>query len=191
MIHKVIAVSILFPLICSCASGIKYQKPNNSSETIGPIALIVNDNRDIDKGGRNHLVIGTSWNILGGVFEERVMPGREPANIIKDLISDCLESSGYRIGDTIKQIPRLYINLNMFWYVLGRARIKMHLTLKFNDNQLWEDSLYCNRRLNEPSSGLCHKEFNKSLEWSKQMLIEMFNNDYFRNSYNKYINTNN
>jgi hypothetical protein len=174
----------------NCAIVLKYKKPPKHLKTHSRISIIVKDERNnIERGGKDHNLVGRVWNGLGMPMDQKTKIGREPEIVIKELVSDCLESFGYEIVDTTNQIPKLYVNLNDFWFIFRRARIEAHFELKYNGNTLWQDSIISdNKRLNLETTQYIGDELSNTLEHFKIMLIENINKSHFQDKYNTYTN---
>ncbi len=181
-------ISTLFA--CSSAMQLAYTKPAATTMNKGKLSVTISDQRVPDRGGNDPLVVGIVRNAFGMPFPVKAAPNREPAKVAKELMSECLMATGYKVVDHSNKTPQLHAVLRVFWsdgYQHSRMGILMPLELKKNEKSppVWKYGLDVNTGFTVRSAGFrqFNQGYNKMLERTKDKLLELFNSKEFENKY--------
>ena len=184
-----ILVFVVFAMGCSRRMNLIYSKPPFGDMNKGEISVIVKDERPAKKGGNNPALIGqvrSGAGIPSGVWAN---VDRDPVKVIKELISDCLKASGYRVIDQQVGVPGIYAVLQEFWgdgYMHYKMSLTVPLNLKKGENypSVWSFSISSRGGVTlmwGPSE--LNKGYKKMLEDATPQLISQFRSPEFQNSY--------
>ena len=178
-------------LLSGCADmQLRYEKPSIGKTDKGNICLIFKDQRSLEDFGNDPTVVGRGRNALGMPLANiTTSEDRNPGKVFKNLISDCLNASGYNVVNNDGRTPCLDATLKIFWtdeYGCQRMFLEALLTLN-PDKPVWKYPL----KYDECPQVLFHSgvdvEFTKMLEFSKQDLITQFSSPKFQKEYDLYL----
>ncbi|MFH2045144.1 MAG: hypothetical protein ABIK92_08350 [Pseudomonadota bacterium] len=175
---------------CSNALRLNYQTPNAASSKIGKIVLVLDDQRNPEKGGNDPLVIGNVRNAFGMPFKAKASPQREPSKVMRELLSSCLAAAGYEVVDESSNAPVLHATLKSFWsdgYQHQRMYIKMQTELvkEIGSSPVWISFVDVNEGFTVKTAGFkqMNAGYEKMLETTKNKLLTDFNLKEFYTAY--------
>ncbi|MCB2166822.1 MAG: hypothetical protein KQI78_04105 [Deltaproteobacteria bacterium] len=175
---------------CSNALQLTYQKPPMATATIGQLYVEVDDARPPEKGGNDPYTVGVIRSAVGIPYDVKAAPDREPSIVVKELISECLMSAGYRIVNDSSAAPHLQASLKKFWsdgYVHNRIALEMPIVLQKSENaaSAWTYVLDVNEGFTPMGFGFSqfNAGYNRMLDVAKDKLIEQFTSPEFENLY--------
>ena len=181
---------LLFVMACSNALRLSYQTPDPASSKIGNIILVLDDQRDPNRGGNEPLVIGNARNGFGMPFKIKAAPQREPSRVLRELISSCLAAAGYDVVDESNTAPMIHVKLKSFWsdgYQHHRMWLKMETELvkKIGSSPAWMSFTDVNEGFTVRTAGFeqMNAGFDKMLETTKKKLLTDFNLKEFYEAY--------
>ena len=181
---------ILTLLACSNAMQLAYTKPPDADFNKGEIAVVLDDQRVPERGGNDPLVVGIARNAFGMPFDIKASPKREPSKVTRDLISQCLTASGYKVVAASSSAPQLHAALKVFWsdgYQHSRMGMLVPMALKkpAESSPVWQYDLDINTGFTWKSAGFSqfNAGFNKMLESAKDALLEQFQGAEFEKKY--------
>lgn len=181
---------VIVMFLCSCSNALQltYTKPPMTTVTIGQLYVEVEDSRPPEKGGDDPYTIGIIRSAVGIPYDIKAAPDREPSMVVKELISECLTSAGYRVVNDSSAAPHLNASLKKFWsdgYVHNRIALEMPMVLKKSENAIstWTYVLDVNEGFTPMGAGFSqfNAGYNKMLDVAKDKLIEQFNSSEFEN----------
>lgn len=189
-IINIILVICIISLLSNCSSSmqLKYKKPPVNNINKGEIYVVIDDQRPPDKGGDDPTRVGTIRNTFGMPFALRASNDREPTKVIKELVSDCLNSAGYKISEKPDGVPKMQVMLQSFWsdgYQHSRMWTKIPVTLISNKSTQpeWQHTFEYNIGATWSAGyGPFNKAINKMLEKLKNEMITEFNSPKFSES---------
>lgn len=173
---------------CTSSMQLKYEKPPMKNMNKGEIYIIMDDQRPPDNGGDDPTRVGTIRNTFGMPFALRAKSDREPSKVIKELVSDCLKSAGYKTSEKPDGLPKMHVVLESFWsdgYQHSRMWTKIPIFLKTNQSSqpVWERTFEYNIGATwSVGYGPFNKAINKMLEELKNKMISEFNSPKFNQS---------
>jgi hypothetical protein len=185
----VLSVSIIILNGCSTTMKLSYNKPSIKTMDNGPICIVVNDQRPSEKGKSDHTRVGTIRNTFGKPFPLRADPDRVPPMVIKELVSDCLKASGYKVVEPSDNAAQLCVTLRSFWsdgYQFNKMYLEMVTELKKDPSAspVWSYELNSDAAViwtigyNQIDKG-----FTKLLEDAKEKLLVQFESSEFQTSF--------
>lgn len=178
-------------LACSNAMQLAYTKPLKVPYGQGELSVIVDDQRVPDRGGNDPLTVGIARNAFGMPFAIKASPKREPTKVVKELISECLMASGFKVVDESNDAPQLHAVLKVFWsdgYQHSRMGMLMPMELKNKESSpLWKYDLDVNTGFTWKSAGFSqfNAGFNNMLDEAKDRLLQQFQSSQFADTYQK------
>ena len=136
---KLVLSCCVIILVSGCSTSMKlhYVKPLFNEINKGEIYVVVDDQRPPEKGGNDPTRVGTIRNTFGMPFPLKSRVDREPSKVIKELISDCLKTAGYKISVQPDGAPQLHVMLQKFWsdgYQHSRIWTKIPVELKKDEH---------------------------------------------------------
>ena len=187
---KLVLSACIIILVGGCASSMKlhYVKPPFNEMTKGEIYVVVDDQRPPDKGGNDPTRVGTIRNTFGMPFPLRSRVDREPSKVIKELVSDCLKTAGYKISGQPDSAPQLHVVLETFWsdgYQHSRIGTKIPVELKkdAHTKPVWKHIFESNIGVTwKVGYGPFNKGINSMLEDVKSKMITEFKDPKFNKS---------
>ena len=194
MILSIVNIVLVICLIalssgCSSSMQLKYKKPPIKDMNKGEIYVVMDDQRPPDNGGDDPTRVGTIRNTFGMPFALRANKDREPSKVIKELISDCLNSAGYKISEKSNGVPQIHVVLQSFWsdgYQHSRmwTKIPVKLIKDKSSQPVWQHTFEYNIGATwSVGYGPFNKAINKMLEELKNQMITEFNNPKFNESF--------
>jgi hypothetical protein len=191
LIVQLIGMCMFFTLFaCSNAMQLAYTKPPAADFHKGEIAVVLDDRRVPERGGNDPLLVGIARNAFGMPFDIKASPKREPSKVTRELITECLTASGYKVVDAGSNAPQLHAELRVFWsdgYQHSRMGLQLPMELKksLSSSPVWEHDLNINSGFTWKSAGFSqfNAGFNKMLEEAKIELLQQFQNSQFEKSY--------
>jgi hypothetical protein len=169
-----------------------YTKPPAANFDKGEISVALDDQRVPERGGNDPLVVGIARNAFGMPFDIKASPKREPSKVTKELVTECLMASGFKIVDAGSDVPRLDTVLKVFWsdgYQHSRMGLQLPMKLKKGaaTPAAWKYDLNINTGFTWKSAGFSqfNAGFNKMLEDAKKELLQQFQSSEFEESYKK------
>lgn len=191
LLIQLIGLCIFITLFsCSNTMQLTYTKPPAAPSIKGQIYVSIDDLRPPDRGGKDPLKVGFVRNAFGQPFPVKAAPDREPSKVVKELISVCLMSAGYKVVDDSSAAPHLRAQLKVFWsdgYQHSRMGLRMPIELRKSKKSIgvWAYELDVNTGFTVRSAG--YKQFNsgynKMLEVAKEKLVEQFKRTEFQSHY--------
>jgi hypothetical protein len=161
-----------------------------ATTTIGQLYVEVDDSRPPEKGGNDPYTVGVIRSAVGMPYDIKAAPDREPSIVVKELISECLMSAGYRIVNDSSAAPHLQASLKKFWsdgYVHNRIALEMPIVLQKSENaaSAWTYVLDVNEGFTPMGFGFSqfNAGYNRMLDVAKDKLIEQFTSPEFENLY--------
>jgi hypothetical protein len=193
LIAQLVGVCMIATLFaCSNAMQLAYPKPPAAEFNQGEISVVLDDQRVPERGGNDPLVVGIARNAVGMPFDIKASPQREPSKVVKELISECLMASGYKVVDESQKAPRLHAVLKVFWsdgYQHSRMGMRMPMALKkpAQSAAVWNYDLDINTGFTWKSAGFSqfNAGFNKMLEEARDALLEQFQDSQFEKRYRR------
>jgi hypothetical protein len=184
----------LFCLIAltGCANGMRlaYTKPTMAESKKGKLSVSISDQRVANRGGENPLVVGQARNAVGMPFAIKAAPNREPTQVVKELIADCLAAAGYEVVGGDADAPQLDAVLKVFWsdgYQHSRMAMVVPMELKRHETSapIWRYTLDINTGFTWRSAGFSqfNRGFDNMLNTAKDRLIEQFQHNDFKKQY--------
>ena len=182
-------------LICAALSSgcstmkLRYDEPPASEPVKGEISIVLEDRRPANRGGDEPLRVGTIRNTFGMPFALAAAAGREPPRVVEELVSDCLEASGYRVVGAAAGVPQLRAALEAFWtdgYQHSRMILELPLELRRNESAppVWSHHLESNTGVTwTVGYGQFDRGFSRTLNEAKQKLIAEFSGPGFAEGY--------
>jgi uncharacterized lipoprotein YajG len=177
---------------CSTTMKLNYTKPPiDTMNRIdkGAISVIVNDRRPPEEGKNDLTRVGTIRNTFGVPFPLRADADRQPPQVIKELVSDCLKASGYEVVESSNNVAHLFVDLLSFWsdgYQYNKMYMSMTTELK-NDpdaSPLWSYELKSDAAVPWTIGyGQMDKGFTKLLEDAKKKLLAQFKSSEFNDRF--------
>jgi hypothetical protein len=174
---------------CSNSMKLRYDAPAAREPSKGEISVVFTDRRAANRGGDEPMRVGSVRNTFGMPFPLKAASGREPAQVAKGLVVDCLEASGYRVVEASPGVPQLHTALIAFWtdgYQHSRMVVDMTLQLKRNESAEpeWSHQLVSNTGVTWTAGyGQFDKGFTRTLDLAKTMLISEFDGPEFAEGY--------
>lgn len=185
-------VAMVFSIIVSCSNAMQlaYPKPQPKMPVKGEVSVKLVDQRIPERGGDEPLKVGIVRNTVGMPFPLMASPEREPTKVMRELLSDCLEASGYKVVDASLQVPQLHAVLKVFWsdgYQHSRMGLLMPIELKGQTGgiSLWSSAVNINTGKTWGMGGFSqfNGAFNKMLEEAKDDLLDKFAKPDFEEAY--------
>lgn len=174
---------------CSSTMKLRYERPPAAAGTTVDIGLVVEDGREPARGGNDPVRVGTIRNTFGMPFPLKASPAREPAQVVRELLSDCLAASGFRVVEPTPSTPRLHATLLTFWtdgYQHSRMilSVPMQLQAKEGATPAWSHELDSNTGVTWTAGyGQFDRGFTAMLEEAKGQLLAEFGSPAFRDAY--------
>lgn len=171
---------------CASTMKLRYQEPPAATSTRGDIELVFEDRRPSDRGGDEPARVGTIRNAFGMPFPLKADPSREPSRVVRQLVSECLAATGYRVVEASQGTPLLLATLQTFWtdgYQHSRMILNLPLELKRDESAepVWSHELVSNVGVTWTAGyGQFDRGFTAMLEAAKQMLLAEFASADFR-----------
>lgn len=187
-----VTVPLVFLIIVSCSNAMQlaYPKPQPLVPVKGEVSVKIDDQRIPERGGDEPLKVGIVRNTFGMPFPLMASPDREPTKVMRELLSDCLEASGYKVVDASKQTPQLHAVLKVFWsdgYQHSRMGLLMPMEFKrvADTSSSWNHAVDINTGKTWGMGGFSqfNGAFNKMLEEAKVDLLEQFAKPEFEEAY--------
>ena len=179
---------IIFVVGCSTSMNLRYIKPPFKEMNKGEIFVVIDDQRLPEYGGNDPTRVGTIRNTFGMPFPLNSSVNREPSMVIKELVSDCLKTAGYKISGQPDSAPQLHVVLQEFWsdgYQLSRIWTKIPVELRKDEHSqpVWKHIFESNIGVTwtvgyEPFD----EGINKMLEEVKDNMITEFKDPKFNKS---------
>jgi hypothetical protein len=182
------ACVIIFVGGCSTSMKLHYVKPPFKEMNKGEIYVVVDDQRPPEKGGNDPTRVGTIRNTFGMPFPLKSSVDREPSKVIKELVSDCLKTAGYKILGQPDSAPQLHVVLQTFWsdgYQHSRMFTKIPVELKKDEHSqpVWKHIFESNIGVTwTVGYGPFDKGINSMLEEVKNKMITEFKDPKFNKS---------
>jgi hypothetical protein len=176
---------IIFVNGCSTSMKLKYVKPPFKEMNKGEIYVVIDDQRLPERGGNDPMVVGTIRNTFGMPFSLKSSADREPTKVIKELVSDCLNTAGYKISGKPDSVPQLRVVLQAFWsdgYQQSRIWTKIPVELKKDEKSqpVWKHIFESNIGVTWSAGyGPFNKGINRLLEDVKNKMITEFKKPSF------------
>lgn len=188
---QLIVVAAIGMLLTGCSGGMQlhYGKPSIGQMDKGSIHVVIDDQRTPDRGGNNPMRVGTIRNSVGMPFALKARKTREPSTVVKQLVTDCLQSAGYSTIAGSGSGGHLNVILQDFWsdgYQHSRAWIHIKVQLREDPQApvVWEHTFQSNQGLNwTVGYGPFNKAINKMLEDIKTQMISEFQDSKFDNAF--------
>ena len=174
---------------CSTTMKLRYAEPVAKEPIKGEISLVLDDQRPSNRGGDDTLRVGSVRNTFGMPFPLKAAAGREPVQVVKELASDCLEASGYRVVETSAGVPQLHASLLKFWtdgYQHSRMVVEMSLELRADESAqpAWNHHLVSNTGVTWTAGySQFDRGFTRTLDLAKEELITQFSSPAFTEGY--------
>jgi hypothetical protein len=187
-----VTVALVFLIVVSCSNAMQlaYPKPQPLVPVKGEVSVKIDDQRISERGGDEPLKVGIVRNTFGMPFALMASPDREPTKVMRELLSDCLAASGYKIVDASPQTPQLHAVLKVFWsdgYQHSRMGLLMPIALKrvADTASPWNYTVDINTGKTWGMGGFSqfNGAFNKMLEEAKDDLLEQFAKPEFEEAY--------
>jgi hypothetical protein len=148
---KAVLIACVMAFVGGCTSGLmlQYDKPPFKDMNKGVLNVVIDDQRPPEQGGDEPLRVGTIRNAFGMPFSLNASEEREPSKVIKELVTDCLKASGYKVAEKPGSMPQMHVVLKTFWsdgYQHSRAWTSIPVALK-KDGQskpVWEHTFEAN-----------------------------------------------
>ncbi len=187
---KLVLSSCMIILVSGCSTTMKlhYVKPPFKEMNKGEIYVVIDDQRPPEKGGNDPTRVGTIRNTVGMPFSLKSSADREPSSVIKELVSDCLKTAGYKISEQPYSKAQLHVVLKMFWsdgYQHSKMWTKISAELKKDEHSqpVWEHLFESNIGVTwKTGYGPFDKGINSMLEEVKNKMITEFNAPRFNKS---------
>ena len=184
---KLVLSSCVIILASGCSTSMKlhYVKPLFNETNKGEIYVVVDDQRPPDKGGNDPTRVGTIRNTFCMPFPLKSSVDREPSKVIKELISDCLKTAGYKISGQPDSAPQLHVVLQTFWsdgYQHSRIWTKIPVELKKDESSqpVWKHIFESNIGVTWTAGyGQFDKGINSMLDEVKNKMITEFKDPKF------------
>lgn len=188
---KAVISACLIILLGGCSTTMKlhYAKPTAATLDRGEIYVIVHDLRLPDRGGNDPTRVGTIRNSFGMPFPLQASPDREPSLVIKELVTDCLQASRYKVSaQPTEGTPQLHVELKAFWgdgYQHSRigTTIPMELKKSKNAEPSWQHTFTINIGVTwTVGYGPFNRGINSMLEKLKDKIVTEFDSPDFLKS---------
>ncbi len=169
---------------------LSYERPAAAEDRYGPVEVVLEDARVAGKGGGEPYVVGQLRNAFGMPFDVEAAPDREPSKVVRELISECLRASGFRVVDASSGAPQLFARLDQFWsdgYQHNRLWLDLHLELRpaTGGRPVWSDVMNVNEGWTAKTAGFSQMNsgYRKLLESARDDLLLRFQDREFRRQY--------
>ncbi len=174
---------------CAPRYNLPYTNPSPGAMNQGDIAVEVVNQRAGDKGGANPFLLGHVRNAFGIPIRKLIArEDREPAALIKTMVSECLANAGYRPVEPTAGIPKITVALTSFWcdgYMNYTMTVNANMTLANADGSgaTWADTLVAvgNRTIIMHEKEL-ENGFQMMLNNAVSQLIQKFQSQQFKNA---------
>jgi hypothetical protein len=174
---------------CATTMKLQYDAPEAGEPSKGEISVVFSDLRPANRGGDEPMRVGSVRNTFGMPFPLKAASGRQPAQVAKGLVIDCLEASGYRVVEPAAGVPQLHTGLQAFWtdgYQHSRVVVDMSLELRRDESAVpaWSHQLVSNTGVTWTAGyGQFDKGFTRTLDLAKGMLISELDGPEFAEGY--------